>query len=132
MKVSTLTGDAYEWKLPRRNKRKTSSYHKIAKQILKELYPNFSIYEETPILIKRRKTLFLDFYIKNLNLAIEIHGIQHYTFSSLFHETKLDFLKQRQNDQLKQEWCELNNISFLPLDYREEQEWSIQIKNYEY
>ncbi len=136
MKVKTLNGVQYDWKIPSKviqgNTRKTSSFHSKAKHILLELYPFLAIYEEVPIRIRDRLTLYVDFYIKPLNLVIEIHGSQHYAFSSLFHKTALDFIHQRYNDSLKEEWCLFNDISFLELDYRETDSWKDQIANYEY
>jgi hypothetical protein len=136
MQVRTLDDVDYEWKIPDKviqgNTRKTSSYHGKAKEILLGLYPMFAIYEEVPIRVKNRKTLYLDFYIQTLNLAIEIHGAQHYAFSSLFHSSGLDFIRQRRNDEMKEEWCELNDISFLALDYRETKLWKDLIEHYEY
>ncbi len=136
MKVQTLDGIEYEWKIPYKiiqgNKRKTSFDHEGAKIILEQLYPNFQIYEEIPIRVINKKTLYIDLYIKQLNLALEVHGQQHYAFSSLFHKTKLDFINQQRNDRFKTEWCDLNGINLLVLDNKETRLWKDQIKNYEY
>ena len=126
----------YEWTMPSKviqgNKRTTSSLHATAKGILITLYPRFPIYEEVRIDIEQGKFLYLDLYVKHLNLALEVHGAQHYKFNSLFHRTRLDFARQRYNDTIKEEWCKFNDIGFLALDYKEIDIWEDQIKNYEY
>ena len=136
MKVQTLDGIEHDWKMPSKiiqgTSRKTSHGHKLSEAILSKLYPRFQIYEEVPIRVEKRTTLYLDLYIKHLNLAIEVHGSQHYAFSSLFHDTILNFLIQKRNDSLKADWCELNDINLLVLDSRNTGNWEEIIQGYEY
>ena len=138
LKACTLDGIEYEWKMPSKviqgNKRKTSTGHQKVRQILAELYPLFQVYEEVPIRVRFHpyKTLYLDLYVKHLNLAIEVHGAQHYEFSSLFHKTHLDFLIQQRNDSLKVDWCNHNDIDLLVLDSRNTLNWKEMIQGYEY
>lgn len=130
--VKMLNEQEIVWKLPERitqgNRRKTSKYHAQAKKLLKELYPTVRFYEEVPIPVEPQKELYLDFYIPSLETAIEVHGEQHYSFSSRFHKTKLDFFKSQRNDALKAEWCELNHIRLIVLPYFDkEEEWTKQL-----
>jgi len=128
MKVKTLDGIEYEWKISgKTSDRSTSNLHQIAKSLLRKKYPNVPFYEEIPIKIESRKKLFLDFYIPNFTLAIEVNGEQHYTHSALFHKTKMDFLKAICNDTKKRMWCEINNIDLIVLKFDEVDKWDKQI-----
>ncbi len=133
MQVNTLDGQQYNWKIPEKlakgNKRPTSKAHAKAKEILHSLYSTCGIYEEIPIVIEGKKKLFLDFYIPTLGIAVEVHGRQHYEFTPLYHNTKMDFFKGQANDRNKAEWCELNGITLIVLPYNEkEEEWKNKLK----
>ena len=65
--------------------------------------------------------LYLDFFIPNLMLAVEVHGRQHYEYVPFFHKTKAGYLKARARDEDKKEWCELNNINLIALNYLEDE-----------
>jgi len=135
--VETLSGHKYDWKLPTKviqgNNRKTSSYHKSAKELLQKEFPTVQIFEEVPILTDVLRTLYLDFYIPSFNLAVEIHGKQHYEFSSHFHGSRRKFLKAQANDRDKIAWCELNYIHIVVLSYKDSlEQWREKINNYEF
>jgi len=137
MIVNDLNGISSAWKIsvsPKSKKRnKTSNYHSLAKSLLGIMYPVYSICEEIPINIQNNIWLYLDIYLPTINMAIEIHGEQHYSFNVFFHKTQLGFLQQKQNDRLKQEWCKLNNVALICLPYNETtEEWQDRIENYEY
>lgn len=61
--------------------------------------------------------LELDGYNKNLNVAFEYNGAQHYKYSALFHKTIDAFNKQKQHDILKQEQCIKNNVKLIIIPY---------------
>lgn len=137
MKVIDLDGNKTQWKIsasPKAKKRLSKSeYHKLACSIIHTLYPTYIICEEVPIKIQNKLWLYLDIYLPTINMAIEVQGEQHYKFSPFFHKTKLDFLKQRKNDRLKKEWCEINSIAIVCLKYNETiEEWKNHILNYKY
>lgn len=134
MLAKTIDGTEYEWKIPERltkgNKRKTSLGHAAAKHLLHDIYPTCSVYEEIPIIVEFRKKLFLDFYVPALQLAVEVHGKQHYVFTPLYHKSKLDFLKSIGNDAKKSVWCEINNIQLIVLPYSESADiWKLRLLN---
>ena len=104
-----------------------STLHQQARKILKTKYPTSNILEEVSIPIKSRKTLFLDFYIPSLSTAIEVHGEQHFKFNPMFHKSKFDFLKQKRNDNDKQQWCEINRINLIILRFDEINQWETQL-----
>jgi hypothetical protein len=71
--------------------------------------------------IKTRKPLDnkfeLDGYNKELNLAFEYHGIQHYQFVKHFHET-IDALNRRiEDDKEKELLCKSKNIKLIVIPY---------------
>ena len=127
MKVKTLDGIEYEWKIPRRKSRKTSNLHQIAKTLIRKKYPNVPFYEEVPIQTEGRQKLYLDFYIPSFTVAIEVNGEQHYAYSTMFHKSRMDFLKSKANDNKKAMWCEYNNIDLITLKFDEIDKWDKEI-----
>lgn len=134
MKVKDLNGNISNWivkgdRLAEAGWKKKSKLHTSAKNIIYNLFPTSPILEEVPFK-PRATTQFLDFYISNSKLAIEVNGEQHYKFSSLYHASSQDFLHQKRKDQDKRDWCELNGITLIELPYNEdEQQWEQRIKS---
>ncbi len=109
-------------------KRPRSKLHLLARQAVKEQFPTIQITEEVPIKIRRGKTLYLDFYVPLLHTAIEVHGEQHYKYSTLYHSSTSDFLLQKKNDVDKEQWCEINNIKLIVLPHFETKEqWQTRL-----
>ena len=65
--------------------------------------------------------LRFDFYIPSLNICIEFDGKQHYIpvrFGGISHEAAVEALATCQkNDQIKNEYCEANDIPLLRIPY---------------
>jgi hypothetical protein len=128
MKVRDLHGNVSTWKptgdiVTAGDSRRRSKLHVEARKILYELFPTMRILEEVPIK-PRSKTQFLDFFINNIKLAVEVHGQQHYKFNTMYHASAQDFLNQRKNDTDKRDWCETNNITLIELPYdKKVEEW---------
>ena len=139
MKVTGINGKEYHWNLTAYNVfdndgRKRSKYHVRARQLLKEIFNSYRILEEVKLPgsteLHRKSVLYLDFFIPSINLAIEIHGQQHYEFNPFFHKNKADFLKAKARDEDKISWCKLNNIDIVILKYSESNdEWRERIKS---
>ena len=139
MKAIGINGKEYIWNLTKYDVfyddlRKRSKYHIRARNLLKEIYHSYRILEEVKLpgstALHRKSVLYLDFYIPSLQLAIEVHGEQHYNFCPFFHKTMADFLKAKARDDDKQVWCELNNIRLITLKYSEtDDEWKQRIKS---
>jgi very-short-patch-repair endonuclease len=121
MRVSKLDGTTTEWKIKGNllhqclSRQARSSYHLQARQLLHELFPTMQIYEEVPIPTGQ----FLDFYIPIKKLALEVHGEQHYKYVPFFHQSQMGFVKHKQNDSKKEEWCDANGIQLIILAYNE-------------
>lgn len=111
----------------RRYQNNKSSLHEKTRELIKEMFPTSSVYEEITLpgskKIGRPSLLYADFFIPELMLIVEVHGKQHYEFCTFFHKSKIDFLKSRKRDREKIEWCNMNNIKIVVLPYNEEQEW---------
>jgi len=84
--------------------------------IIKKLYPKFEILRHyRPKFLER---LEIDIFIKDLNIAIEYQGIQHY--KPIKHwggEDALEKLKKR--DAKKKNLCEQNNVKLIYFEYNE-------------
>lgn len=124
MKTIDLDGKITDWKITGNvfnhgENVSKSSLHMLCRELLKEVYPTVPILEEVPINPLRGKTLYLDFYIKLLNLAIEVNGEQHYKFTPHFHKTPASFVLYKQNEQMKKDWCTKNGIKLIELPYNE-------------
>ena len=107
-----------------------SSHHLRVRGLLSELFPFERIYEE--VTLPGSKTistglLYADFLIPNRNIIVEVHGKQHYEYTTHFHKTKADFMKSRKRDKKKIEWCELNDFTIIILPYNREEEWKTLI-----
>jgi len=95
-----------------------SARHAEAYESLVRLFGAHKIKEEQPIKIGGH-TLFLDLYLPHLALALEIQGAQHYTFNSYMHADRAAFRKQRENDTLKNQWCEEHGVRLLTVGLRD-------------
>ena len=67
---------------------------------------------------KQTKTWFeLDGYNKELKIAFEYNGEQHYTYPNAFHKTKEKFIRCQVSDQYKKQYCADNNITLIVIPY---------------
>lgn len=104
-----------------------SSLHKLAREIIQELFPNNTLYEEVTLpgskKLGRSSLLYADFFIPDVMLIIEVHGRQHYEYCSFFHKEKIDFINARKRDDDKVEWCKMNDIKIAVLPFNEKTQW---------
>lgn len=61
--------------------------------------------------------LELDCYNKDLHLAVEYQGIQHYKYTPYFHKNNETFLNQKYRDELKRRICKDNIITLIEVPY---------------
>ena len=61
--------------------------------------------------------LELDLYNKDLKLAFEICGEQHYEFIKMIHGTQEQFERQQNYDKLKKELCVKNGVTLIVIPY---------------
>lgn len=113
-----------------------STLHKFAREIICELFPGMSVYEEVTLpgsqRFGRKSLLYADFFIPDAMLIIETHGKQHYQYCSFFHNDVMDFISSKKRDADKIEWCEMNDIKVAVLPYDRKKEWKnliLQVMN---
>jgi len=136
MKIVGLNNREYNINLNKyaKNHKKTnkSSFHLEARRLLKECFPSYFIYEEVSLPgstnPKNKSVLYLDFFIPNLKIGVEIHGRQHFEYVPYFHKNKLGFANHKYRDNLKLEWCDRNQIKLIILRYDEIDLWRAQIE----
>ena len=129
MKVTGLNGREYNLNVSKYNRKRTGSkLHECARDLLKELFPMYLLLEEVPLLGSKdptssaTKTLVADFLIPELKIIIEVQGRQHKEYVPHFHKTKANFFRARRRDNLKREWCELNEFTLIELDH-DDKDW---------
>lgn len=135
MKVIGLNGKQYHLDLKKYSVQKStsSSFHKKARELIAELFNGYNTYEEIKLPgtvdPAKKSALYLDFFIPNATMAIEVHGEQHFKYVPFFHKTKAGFLQHKVRDQRKAQWCELNNITLVELKWDESVEvWREKIE----
>lgn len=125
MLVQDLDGNKHKWKLTGylNNGRTPSKLHIVARDIIKKMFKTMLILEEVTLPLKKGCVAYLDFYIPLTNTAIEVHGQQHYAYSTLFHSCKMDFINQQKRDREKEEWLDINGIALIKLPFDKISEW---------
>ena len=127
MQVVDLNGSVTKWQLvgniAHGKVKNKSSLHLEARSLINNTFPTLQVLEEVAIHIRRSEVLYLDFYLPLTKKCIEVHGEQHYQYSSFFHQSRLGFMKHQKRDRDKREWCEINNISYIALPYNEQSDW---------
>ncbi len=133
MQAKDLDGNIHKWQLiggiAHGKSQNKSTFHLTAREIIHKCFPTMQILEEVSIQLRRSETLYLDFYIPMTRKAIEVHGEQHYKFIPYYHNTMLGFLKHQKRDQEKQEWCQINDITYIELPYNDTATWIERIQN---
>ena len=139
MKVTGINGREYAWNLTSYNvdandKRKRSKFHVRARNLLKTIFHSYRILEEVKLPgsteSHRKGVLYLDFYIPQIMMAVEVHGQQHYEYTPFFHKNKADFALAQAKDDDKIRWFELNKIDIIVLKHSDtDEQWRDQIEN---
>lgn len=139
MKVLGLNGREYNLNLnkyivKKDDKTVKSKYHIVARELLAKMFKGYTVLEEVKLPGSRcpskKSALFLDFFIPNLSLGIEVHGQQHYEFCKFFHKTRAGFLTAKRRDFIKEDWCILNSINLIVLKYSDSlEDWRNQIES---
>tara|TARA_Y100001938_G_C7948190_1_gene357868 strand:- start:184 stop:603 length:420 start_codon:yes stop_codon:yes gene_type:complete len=136
MKVTGLNGREYNLDLKKymkNDRSKQSFYHIQARDIIHDIFLGYNILEEVklPGSVKpaKKSVLYLDFFIPNASIAVEVHGQQHFKYTPFFHKSKAGFLQSQARDRDKAEWCDINNIELVVLRHDSSQEyWREQLE----
>jgi hypothetical protein len=81
-----------------------SALHRTVYALVRKIFPHYTLLENKPIKVSlsgRDQTLYVDIVIKELNVAIECHGRQHFDFVGHFHGTRSKFSQAVERDQAK-------------------------------
>ena len=107
-RVKNLKKRIINWEASSRSKRQ-----KAVKDFLKDYWFNHVTFEEFPVVGTR---LRLDFYNANKRVAVEVQGSQHTKYNKFFHGGhKSNYLEQLKRDQIKAEFCEVNDIILVEI-----------------
>ena len=91
------------------------------------MFRGYNIYEEVklPGSVKpaKKSVLYLDFFIPNAIMAVEVHGEQHFKYVPYFHKSKAGFAQAKKRDLDKKEWCRINEITLVELRWDEDPEY---------
>ncbi|MFX1476812.1 MAG: hypothetical protein ACFFCI_01650 [Promethearchaeota archaeon] len=61
--------------------------------------------------------MHLDGYNKQLGLAFEYNGVQHYIYNKHFYKTRKEFEKRKRDDETKVKLCNENNVVLIIIPY---------------
>jgi hypothetical protein len=101
----------------------------ICHEIIKEIFPEYSFNKIRPEWLKNPDTnrcLELDLFCRELNLAIEYNGKQHYEYNKFFHKNISNFESQCERDELKKHLCTLHGITLITVPYKYNTKQSIR------
>lgn len=82
--------------------------------LLTKMFPYMKILNEYFVRYKGNN-LYVDFYIPQLSLVIEVQGRQHREFVKHFHGDFYGWKRYKELDYLKAEWALNKNLYFLEL-----------------
>lgn len=75
---------------------------------------------------------YIDFYLPDLDIAIEYNGIQHYKYIPYFHKGGIaDFKHQKDRDAYVREYCHNRKIKLIEISYEQSQEQILSLLNNE-
>ena len=101
-------------------KRSTASKpHRRVLQLLREIYPGFTVLEEERIECRvggRVKNLPVDMTVKDLRVAIEVQGSQHFRYIEHFHHDADGFKQQQVRDEAKAAAIREHGWHYLAID----------------
>jgi len=84
------------------------------KDFLKGLFPHYIISEEHFVKYNGHK-LFFDFYIKELDLLIEVQGRQHDEFVAHFHGDREGYFLSKRRDNAKKAYCQEHGLKLVEI-----------------
>jgi hypothetical protein len=90
---------------------------KLCDQVVEALrgaFPQIRIKREEYVSFRNQR-LFLDIFVPQLALVIEVHGRQHDNFVEHFHGSIENFRSSRRRDSLKEEWAAESGYTWVVL-----------------
>lgn len=96
----------------------SSKRHREIYEYLRKKYPALKIEQE----YNMGNNLFIDIFITDLKIAIEIDGIQHDKFVEFFHKSQLNFEEQKFRDKKKRSSCNMNSVFIFSVKSHDKRE----------
>lgn len=91
------------------------------------MFSGYSVYEEVKlpgtVNPAKKSVLYLDFYVPNGTMGVEVHGEQHFKYVPYFHKSRAGFAMAKKRDLDKKEWCRINDITLVELRWDEDPEY---------
>lgn len=81
---------------------------------LRDAFPQMRIVTEYSVLYNKQR-LFVDIWVPQLFLAIEVHGRQHDEYVRHFHNDAAGFAASKKRDALKEEWAKTEGVTYVVL-----------------
>ena len=83
-------------------------------QLIRKRFPYDSIIEELYV-PGSIQILYVDFFLPSRMLAFEIQGQQHFKYIPHFHKNKQGFQNSLVRDEVKKNWCQMNDITLYTI-----------------
>lgn len=87
-----------------------SKKQKLLYEILLEVFDKYTVVYEQQIPVLGQR---FDMYIKELGIAFEFDGVQHFDFIPFFHTDMNGFISASKLDKAKEDFCEENGIALV-------------------
>ena len=92
------------------------------RRVLEELFYPRKFPSERPDFLKNPVTgnnwnLELDCYNRELRLAVEYNGVQHYKYNKMMHRSHDHFLNQKYRDDMKMRMCKDAGVNLITVPY---------------
>ena len=110
-KIKNSTRYLIKW-----DEKSRSIFQYNVKQFLKRYWATDVVFEELPVVGSR---LTLDIYNASKKIAIEVDGDQHYSYNKFFHGNRSNFLSQIKRDDMKDSFCDINDITLIRILYKD-------------
>ena len=104
------------WKQKRKWKTEENC-RQLFEELFKKKFP--SIFHPDIVNPNTGRKLQLDGYNKELKIAFEYQGMQHYKFPNRWHRTEKDFKDQQWRDEFKRNACKNIGITLIEIPYTE-------------
>ena len=97
----------------------TSKGEAICKKVLEAIFEKEFVSKRPKWLINplTKRCLELDCYNKELNIALEYNGIQHYKWPNFTGQSYKEYLDQNRRDIYKKQVCKKRGIFFIEVPY---------------
>lgn len=102
------------------SKTEQKCYLEVLNYIEKEkIHQQFRLYNVYDAYLNIYRTIYLDLFIPELNIAIEYDGEQHIRNILYYHKSYQDFINQVNRDRCLEQYCKENNIKLLRISYKD-------------